>query len=293
MPPPPDALADQLYPTFGATFLGGGIVLASGENSFAGTVMVGQPLRKGLTIAVALAGGMRCRIDDRAAFDIVAPNLSLIISDAAHRREQIYEAGTRLRYVIAHVAPPALEALFGVRFADVVAVGRRLDDGRDPVFVIRPADETIRAIATRILGCPMSGLARDTYLLGKGLELAALALEQFLPSMAASPRLNAPETAQLEAARAGLIADLRHPPDIAELAQQVGLNARRLNDGFRAAFGLTPHAFLQEYRLQTAFQKISAEHLSVSEVAYLVGYTPAHFATLFRRRFGVSPSALR
>lgn len=291
--PADQPLAEPLYPTSGIAFLDGGMVLRAGENSFAQPMVVGQPLKRGLTVAVALSGGMRCTIDARPALVIAAPNVSLIVCDAAHRREQVYEAGTRLRYVIVHLAPEPIETLFGVAFAEVVAVGRRLDGGRDPAFVIRPADETIRAVATRILGCPMTGLARDVYLMGKGLELAALAIEQFLPSMASSRLPRAPETARLEAARAVLIADVRSPPNVGELALKVGLNPRKLNDGFRAAFGMTPHAFLQEYRLQLAFQKIAAEHLSVAEVAYLVGYTPAHFTTIFRRRFGLSPSELR
>jgi len=33
--------------------------------------------------------------------------------------------------------------------------------------------------------------------------------------------------------------------------------------------------------------------MSVSEAAYHVGYGAAHFATIFRKRFGISPSSLR
>ncbi|WP_458757645.1 AraC family transcriptional regulator [Afipia sp. TerB] len=33
--------------------------------------------------------------------------------------------------------------------------------------------------------------------------------------------------------------------------------------------------------------------VTVSEAAYRVGYSPAHFATIFRQRFNVSPSKLR
>ncbi|MFS7221060.1 AraC family transcriptional regulator [Rahnella inusitata] len=33
--------------------------------------------------------------------------------------------------------------------------------------------------------------------------------------------------------------------------------------------------------------------MSVSTAAYHVGYTPAHFSVVFRKKFGVSPKSLR
>ncbi|MFS7195368.1 helix-turn-helix domain-containing protein [Rahnella inusitata] len=37
----------------------------------------------------------------------------------------------------------------------------------------------------------------------------------------------------------------------------------------------------------------SASRVSVSTAAYHVGYTPAHFSVVFRKKFGVSPKSLR
>ena len=50
---------------------------------------------------------------------------------------------------------------------------------------------------------------------------------------------------------------------------------------------------LQEERLLRGRELILSGGLSVSEAAWHVGYAPAHFSVAFRRRFGLSPSALR
>jgi AraC family transcriptional activator of pyochelin receptor len=86
---------------------------------------------------------------------------------------------------------------------------------------------------------------------------------------------------------------MQKPPSLEGLAQQVGLNVRKFSDGFRRVYGSTVFGFLQEYRLEQAYKLISSGEMSVSEAAYHVGYGAAHFATIFRKRFGISPSSLR
>lgn len=68
---------------------------------------------------------------------------------------------------------------------------------------------------------------------------------------------------------------------------------RKLSAGFRQVYGASVFGFLQEYRLEQAYKLISTGEMSVSEAAFHVGYGAAHFATIFRKRFGVSPSSLR
>ncbi|WP_425265691.1 helix-turn-helix transcriptional regulator [Terrihabitans rhizophilus] len=70
------------------------------------------------------------------------------------------------------------------------------------------------------------------------------------------------------------------------------MNPGKLNRSFRVLYGTTPYAFLQEHRLQTAYRMLAGGHQNVGQVANAVGYTQAHFATLFGRRFGVPPSSL-
>ncbi|MGO4815974.1 helix-turn-helix domain-containing protein, partial [Cupriavidus sp. 2MCAB6] len=50
---------------------------------------------------------------------------------------------------------------------------------------------------------------------------------------------------------------------------------------------------LQAHRLQQAYDLIRSGEKSVAEAAYHVGYNPAHFSGIFRKRFGILPSTLR
>ncbi|MFE3835943.1 helix-turn-helix transcriptional regulator [Pseudogemmobacter sonorensis] len=97
----------------------------------------------------------------------------------------------------------------------------------------------------------------------------------------------------LHEARAILTVELRQPPTLPELARRLGLNVTRLGQGFRMLSGVPPCAWLKAQRLDRAKAMIECGDQSVSGVARQVGYQPQHFATEFRNRFGVAPSALR
>ena len=58
-------------------------------------------------------------------------------------------------------------------------------------------------------------------------------------------------------------------------------------------FGASVFEYLQEQRLQRAYAMIASGEASVAVAAFQVGYSPAHFSGLFRKRFGIAPSSLR
>ena len=63
---------------------------------------------------------------------------------------------------------------------------------------------------------------------------------------------------------------------------------------FRKAFGITPHQFLIERRLQVANRLLRTTGMSVTEICDDVGFDDlSSFGKLFRRRYGLSPTDLR
>ncbi len=79
-----------------------------------------------------------------------------------------------------------------------------------------------------------------------------------------------------------------------ELCRWVGLNTKKLKYGFKKLFGKTPYRYAVEIRMETAFKALKEDNLSVSEVAYAVGYNyPANFTTAFKKHFGFTPQTLR
>lgn len=276
------------------TFFDGRMTLASGETLFDAPHRVTAPLPRGLTVVLTLSGSLTCRIDERPRITVRGASTSLILTAAAHRREQVFAAASRIRYLLVHLDPALIGETFGIAFEALVAAGEAVAGAPNPTFLTGPADRTAVGIAASLMARQMEGLALPVHRLGKAFELVALALEQHMPGVTRPrPAGLPPEAERLQAARAILIDECRNPPSLAALAARVGLNERKLNRGFRRLFGLTVHAFLQEHRLQRAHRMLSAGQVSVSEAAYSVGYGPAHFATIFRKRFGLAPSGLR
>lgn len=81
---------------------------------------------------------------------------------------------------------------------------------------------------------------------------------------------------------------------LADMARAACLSQNHLLRTFRQAFGETPHQFLTSRRLEEARRLLRGTDLSVIEICLSVGFeSVSSFSTLFRKRFGISPSEFR
>ena len=95
----------------------------------------------------------------------------------------------------------------------------------------------------------------------------------------------------VRAARDLLHARLADPPSLEELASAVGSGTFALLRAFRAAYGLPPHAYLTNLRVQRAREMLDTG-LRPAEVAARAGFTDqAHLNRHFKRIVGVPPGA--
>ncbi|WP_345773836.1 AraC family transcriptional regulator [Azospirillum endophyticum] len=77
------------------------------------------------------------------------------------------------------------------------------------------------------------------------------------------------------------------------LSEAAGIDRFRLNRAFRAAFGLSPHAYLVRLRLRAARRRL-AEGEAPALVAAEVGFADqSHLGRWFRRAYGLTPAAYR
>lgn len=84
------------------------------------------------------------------------------------------------------------------------------------------------------------------------------------------------------------------PVELDDLARHLAVSRRSLNRRFRSATGRPPGRFLQEARIEEASRLLRHTNLGIAEVAARVGYEDAgHFATLFRRLVGQTPTRFR
>jgi AraC family transcriptional regulator len=79
-----------------------------------------------------------------------------------------------------------------------------------------------------------------------------------------------------------------------QMAAVACLNKFHFLSNFKQLFGVTPHQYLMEKRLQKAFDLLKQQRYSVTEVCALLGFESiGSFSNQYRKRFGTPPSQLR
>jgi AraC-like DNA-binding protein len=162
---------------------------------------------------------------------------------------------------------------------------------------LEPNTMAMQSILHQILHCPFTGMVKRMYLEAKTLELLALQLSEWqadqqkgLPHIGLSPD----DIDRIHQAKHILLGHSDDPPSLQELARQVGLNRRKLMQGFREVFGTTAFGCLSDYRMEQAKQLLIEGRLRIAEVAEAVGYSSrSAFYTAFRKKFGVNPRSHR
>nr|WP_246787245.1 AraC family transcriptional regulator [Rhizobium leguminosarum] len=79
-----------------------------------------------------------------------------------------------------------------------------------------------------------------------------------------------------------------------QLAAAAGLSKFHLLRAFKRRYGETPAQRLNRYRMEEGCRLLSSTRNTITVIAFACGYENAtHFATAFRRMFGLSPTEYR
>ena len=75
------------------------------------------------------------------------------------------------------------------------------------------------------------------------------------------------------------------------LTQEVGISRAQLHRKMKEMTGISTSEFIRNIRLEQAARLLREQKVNVTQVAYTVGFSNlAHFSTIFRKHFGISPS---
>ncbi len=162
-----------------------------------------------------------------------------------------------------------------------------------PFYLCSPISPRACMALQQLFSCPFHGAIRRVYMEAKAMELVALQMATMTSNFCRkSSPLKKQDVERIYAARSILLQNMDHLPTLAELARKVGLNQTKLKQGFRQVFNTTVIGCVNEYRLDQAREILARGELTVSEVAYQLGfYDPTHFIRHFKARFGVTPGA--
>ena len=75
------------------------------------------------------------------------------------------------------------------------------------------------------------------------------------------------------------------------LTHEVGISRAQLHRKMKEMTGISTSEFIRNIRLEQAARLLREQKINVTQVAYTVGFSNlAHFSTIFRKHFGMSPS---
>ncbi|MEK6495424.1 helix-turn-helix domain-containing protein [Myroides odoratimimus] len=161
-------------------------------------------------------------------------------------------------------------------------------------FTITPE---MKQLIYEINTCAYTGMVKDLFIEGKVMLLLALQLNQVQSDVDQKPALSihTQDVSMLHDLKTILEEESHLKHTIEELAMRIGMNRTKLQAGFKQCFGMTIHEYVLDIRMKEAYRLLtsfSKGTYSIEEVARSVGYKNyAHFSTMFKKKFGVSPSA--
>ncbi|NHM07867.1 helix-turn-helix transcriptional regulator [Flavobacterium sp. CYK-4] len=133
---------------------------------------------------------------------------------------------------------------------------------------------------------------KNLYYKGKGYELLSLYFNRSEdPDAEQCPFLVDEENVmKIRKAKDIVIANMAEPPGLQELADQVGLNLKKLKMGFKQIYGDTVYGFLFDYKMDYARRLLDSGSYNVNEVGLKIGYsTGSHFIAAFKKKFATTP----
>ncbi len=153
-------------------------------------------------------------------------------------------------------------------------------------------DETLRLIVRRIFA-PSPGSQAAVKRLSESVyvELIRIGAER---NSALAAILTALQDPQIGQALSRMHEMPHHPWTVETLAGEVAMSRSRFADRFRDLLGMSPMAYLSDWRLQRALSLLDESRFSVQQIASQSGYqSPAAFTRAFAAKFGTSPTEYR
>ncbi|MBW1655207.1 helix-turn-helix domain-containing protein [Flavobacterium quisquiliarum] len=133
---------------------------------------------------------------------------------------------------------------------------------------------------------------KNLYYKGKGYELLSLYFNKMEdPNAVQCPFLiDEDNVLKIKKAREILIANMAEPPRLQQLADEIGLNMKKLKIGFKQIYGDTVYGFLFDYKMDFALKLLDSGSYNVNEVGLKIGYsTGSHFIAGFKKKFSTTP----
>lgn len=143
----------------------------------------------------------------------------------------------------------------------------------------------------QLLNANLNKYIQHLYAKGKAYELLSLYFNKEDADVEQCPFLVDEENVlKIRRAKDIMINRMAEPPSVQDLANEVGLNLKKLKVGFKQLYGDSVYSFLFDYKMEFARKMLEEGLLNVNEISTKVGYsTPSHFIAAFKKKYGTTP----
>ena len=151
---------------------------------------------------------------------------------------------------------------------------------------------SVSLVVQQIINSNSNSSIRDLYVKGKVYELLSLHFQkeentdgEYCPFL-----VDEQNVLKIRKAKEIIISRMAEPPSLQELAAEIGLNLKKLKEGFKQIYGDTVYSFLFDYKMEHSRKLLESNQFNVNEVGLQVGYsTASHFIAAFKKKFGTTP----
>ena len=167
------------------------------------------------------------------------------------------------------------------------------DDNKDKKYykdgVISPS---MAIVLNQLINYNLNLSVKKLYFKGKAYELLSLYFNRSEDADIEQCPFLVDETniIKIRKAKDIIVSRMAEPPSLQELADEIGLNIKKLKEGFKQIYGDSVFSFLFDYKMEVARKLLEAGNDNVNEVGHKVGYsTASHFIAAFKKKYGTTP----
>jgi AraC-like DNA-binding protein len=149
-------------------------------------------------------------------------------------------------------------------------------------------------IISDIESCPLQGSLGNLMLEGSLQQLIALQLFQLHSPKRAQETISARDREILYAVKEYLTIHFHLDHSLMTLCRKFAINQTKLKKYFKSLFGIPVIEYVFDRKMEHARKLLYDKQMYVGEVARITGYkNPQHFATAFKRKYGISPTSIK
>tara|TARA_B100000579_G_C22682808_1_gene781138 strand:+ start:173 stop:1030 length:858 start_codon:yes stop_codon:yes gene_type:complete len=156
----------------------------------------------------------------------------------------------------------------------------------------RPISPAMSVVLSQIMEIKIHESIQTLYFKGKVYELLSLFFNKNEDAdVEQCPFLvDEKNVRKIRQAKEIILSQMTEPPTLQELSAEIGLNIKKLKEGFKQIYGDTVYGYLLDHKMNEARSMLNSKQYNINEISLKLGYsTSSHFIVAFKKKFGTTP----